>query len=344
MKIDSFEINNSSPVFIIAELSANHNGSIEVAIETIKAVKRAGADCIKLQTYTADTLTIDCDKDDFLIKGTIWEGKNYYQLYKEAYTPWEWHEELFRVAKEEGLVCFSSPFDKTAVDFLESLNVPAYKIASFEITDIPLIEYVASKGKPIILSTGIAEQADIELALEACKRMGNHDISLLKCTSSYPAPINEANMCMVKDLAERYGVVSGLSDHTMGSTVPIVATCFGAKIIEKHFILDRSIGGPDASFSMNEEEFTAMVQAVREAESAIGVVDYTLTEKQAKGKDFSRSLYVVEDMKAGEVITETNVRSIRPGFGLHPKYFNDVIGKKIKINTEKGTRLNQNLL
>ena len=339
MRIDSTDINKHSKVFIIAELSANHNGSLEVAKETVRAAKRAGADCIKLQTYTADTLTIDCDKDDFLIKGTIWEGKNYYQLYQEAYTPWEWHEELFRVAKEEGLVCFSSPFDKTAVDFLETLNVPAYKIASFEITDIPLIEYVASKGKPIILSTGIAQEADIELALDACRRMGNNDIALLKCTSSYPAPINEANMCMVKDLAERYNVISGLSDHTMGATVPIVATVFGAKIIEKHFILDRSIGGPDASFSMNEQEFTDMVKAVREAESAIGVVDYTLTEKQAKGKDFSRSLYVVEDMKAGDVITEKNVRSIRPGFGMHPKYYNEILGKEAAVDLEKGDAL-----
>lgn len=339
MRIDSTDINKHSKVFIIAELSANHNGSLQVAKETVRAAKRAGADCIKLQTYTADTLTIDCDKDDFLIKGTIWEGRNYYQLYQEAYTPWEWHEELFSVAKEEGLVCFSSPFDKTAVDFLEILNVPAYKIASFEITDIPLIEYVASKGKPIILSTGIAEQADIELALDACRRMGNNDIALLKCTSSYPAPINEANMCMVKDLAERYNVISGLSDHTMGATVPIVATIFGAKIIEKHFILDRSIGGPDASFSMNEEEFTAMVKAVREAESAIGVVDYTLTEKQAKGKDFSRSLYIVENMKAGDVITEKNVRSIRPGFGMHPKYYNEILGKEVTVDLEKGDAL-----
>ena len=340
MKIQNFEINNNSPVFIIAELSANHNGSLETAIETIRAAKRAGANCIKLQTYTADTMTIDCDKVDFVINGTIWDGQNLHKLYQEAYTPWEWHEELFRVAKEEGLVCFSSPFDKTAVDFLESLNVPAYKIASFEITDIPLIEYVASKGKPIILSTGIAEIEDIELALDACRRMGNNDIALLKCTSSYPAPINEANMVMVKDLAERFNVISGLSDHTMGATVPVVATCFGAKIIEKHFILDRSIGGPDASFSMNEEEFTAMVKSVREAESAIGVVDYTLTEKQAKGKDFSRSLYVVEDIKAGEVITEKNVRSIRPGFGLHPKYYNVILGKVVNTDLEKGDRLN----
>ena len=338
MRIDKTDINKHSKVFIIAELSANHNGSLQVAKETVRAAKRAGADCIKLQTYTADTLTIDCDKDDFLIKGTIWEGKNYYQLYQEAYTPWEWHEELFRVAKEEGLVCFSSPFDNTAVDFLETLNVPAYKIASFEITDIPLIEYVASKGKPIILSTGIAEEADIDLALDACRRMGNNDIALLKCTSSYPAPINEANMCMVKDLAERYNVISGLSDHTMGATVPIVATVFGAKIIEKHFILDRSIGGPDASFSMNEQEFTDMVKAVREAESAIGVVDYTLTDKQAKGKDFSRSLYIVEDINAGEIITKENLRSIRPGFGLHPKYYNQLLGTKSKRNFKYGDR------
>jgi len=332
-------INPNSPCFIIAELSANHNGSIETAIKTIKAAKRAGADCIKLQTYTAETITIDSNKEDFIIKGTIWEGKNLYQLYQEAYTPWEWHETLFKAAEDEGLVCFSSPFDKTAVDFLENLKTPAYKIASFEITDIPLIEYVASKGKPVIISTGIATQEDIELALDACYRMGNRDIALLKCTSSYPAPIEEANMIMFKDMAERYNVITGLSDHTMGSTVPVVATCFGAKIIEKHFILDRSIGGPDASFSMNEAEFTAMVKAVREAEKAIGVVDYNLTEKQIKGKDFSRSLYVIEDIEAGEVITEKNVRSIRPGFGLHPKYLNDVLGKKVVDQIKIGERL-----
>ncbi|MDW8849274.1 pseudaminic acid synthase [Flavobacterium sp. MMLR14_040] len=344
MKIDNFKIDEESSVFIIAELSANHNGSIDTAIETIRAAKRAGADCIKFQTYTADTITIDSNKEDFLIKGTIWEGKNLYKLYQEAYTPWEWHEELFKVAKEEGLVCFSSPFDKTAVDFLETLNVPAYKIASFEITDIPLIEYVASKGKPIIISTGIAEEVDIELALEACRRMNNNEIALLKCTSSYPAPIYEANMCMVKDLALRYNVISGLSDHTMGATVPIVATVFGAKIIEKHFILDRSIGGPDSSFSMNEEEFTAMVKAVREAEHAIGKVDYKLTEKQAKGRDFSRSLYVIKDMKEGDIITKENVRAIRPGFGLHPRYLKDLLGQIVTKDIEKGERFDLKML
>jgi len=344
MRIHNFEINSKSPVFIIAELSANHNGSIETAIETIRAAKRAGADCIKLQTYTADTLTIDSPKDDFLIKGTIWEGKNLYQLYQEAYTPWEWHEEIFKIAKEEGLICFSSPFDKTAVDFLESLDVPAYKIASFEITDIPLIEYVASKGKPIILSTGIAAMEDIQLAVDTCRNVGNDQIVLLKCTSSYPAPIEEANMIMIKDLAKRFNVISGLSDHTIGATVPIIATAFGAKIIEKHFILDRSIGGPDASFSMNETEFTDMVKAIREAESAIGQLNYALTEKQLKGKDFSRSLYIVENVKVGDIVTNKNVKSIRPGFGMHPKYLNEIIGKKFNSNYELGTRMDFDLI
>ncbi len=346
MTIGHYKIDKSSPVFIIAELSANHNGSLDIAIETIRAAKRAGADAIKLQTYTADTLTLDVRNDDFKISGgTLWDDRYLYDLYKEAYTPWEWHQALFDVAKEEGLICFSSPFDKTAVDLLENLEVPAYKIASFEITDIPLIEYVASKGKPIIISTGIAELDDIQLALDACKRMGNSDIALLKCTSSYPAPVNEANMIMVKDLADKFGVISGLSDHTMGSTVPIVATVLGAKIIEKHFILNHDIGGPDAEFSMDEDEFTAMVNAVRDAEKAVGVVDYNLTPKQIKGRDFARSLYVAEDIEEGEVFTEQNVRSVRPGFGLHPKYFGEVIDQPSPRSYKKGDRLlNHNLL
>ena len=340
LKIANYTINKDSPVFIIAELSANHNGSINTAIETVKAAKRAGADCIKLQTFTADTITLDSKKEDFKItQGTLWDGQYLHDLYKTTYLPWEWHEELMQVAKEEGLICFSSPFDPTSVEFLESLNVPAYKVASFEITDIPLIELIASKGKPVIISTGIAGQEDIELALDACKRMGNDDIALLKCTSSYPAPIDEANMCMVKDLAERYDVISGLSDHTMGNTVPIVATAMGAKIIEKHFILDRSIGGADASFSMTETEFTSMVRAVREAESAIGVVNYELTKKQKKGRDFCRSLYVVEDIKAGAVLTEKNVRSVRPGFGMHPKFYREILGKVVIKDLERGEAL-----
>ena len=339
MQIGKHEISRDSRAFIIAELSANHNGSLETAIETVRAAKRAGADAIKLQTYTADTITIDSRKEDFIIKGTIWEGRNLHDLYSEAYTPWEWHGRLMEVAKEEGLECFSSPFDPTAVEFLEGLNVPAYKVASFEITDIPLIELIASKGKPVIISTGIATEEDIEWALEACHRMGNTDIALLKCTSSYPAPIEEANLVMIRDFAERYGVIVGLSDHTMGSTAPIVSVCMGAKIIEKHFILDRSIGGPDASFSMNEVEFTDMVNAVREAEKALGVVDYRLTEKQQKGKDFSRSLYVVADVEEGEVFTEKNIRSIRPGYGMHPRFYREILGKKAKHRMEGGDRL-----
>lgn len=329
---------NLNRVYIIAELSANHNGSLETAIETIKAAKRAGADAIKLQTYTADTMTINSDKEDFIIKGTIWEGRNLYELYQEAYTPWEWHETLFKVAKEEGLECFSSPFDKTAVDFLEKLDCPIYKIASFEITDIPLIEYTASKGKPMIISTGIATLEDIELAVETCRKVGNNQITLLKCTSSYPAPIEEANMAIIPELARRFNVISGLSDHTMGSTVPIVATTLGAKVIEKHFILDREIGGPDASFSMNEIEFTEMVKSVREAEKAIGRLTYELTPKQKDGRQFCRSLYVVKDIKKGEIITNEHVRSVRPGYGMHPKELKHIIGNVAIRDYEFGDR------
>ena len=278
-------------------------------------------------------------KKDFLIKGTIWEGNNLYNLYKEAHTPWEWHKELFRIAKEEGLICFSSPFDNSAVDLLENLNSPAYKIASFEITDIPLIKYVASKKKPVIISTGIATLDDIELAIETCKSVGNNDVALLKCTSSYPAPIEEANIVMIKDLKDKFNVITGLSDHTIGSIVPIVATTFGAKIIEKHFILDRSIGGPDASFSLNAEEFTQMVKAIRESEEALGEVNYKLTEKQLQGRNFSRSLYISKDVKKGELVTLENIRSVRPGFGMHPKYTPALLGKKFNQNISKGARM-----
>ncbi|GGG80096.1 sialic acid synthase [Parapedobacter pyrenivorans] len=326
-------------VFIIAELSANHGGKIETAIETIKAAKRTGADAIKLQTYTPDTITLDCDSDDFIIKGTIWEKRKLYDLYQEAFLPWEWHEKLFEVANEEGLVCFSSPFDKTAVDFLENLGTPIYKIASFEITDIPLIEYAASKGKPMIVSTGIADYEDIKLAVDTCRSVGNDDITLLKCTSSYPAPIEEANLVMMGRLAKDFGVKVGLSDHTLGIVVPLLSVAMGATMIEKHFILDRAIGGPDASFSLNEQEFTEMVNAVRQAESAIGTESYVLTEKQKSGKAFSRSLYVAKDVKEGNVVDAMNVRSVRPGFGLHPKHFGEVLGKKFNRSLNKGSRL-----
>ena len=326
-------------VFIIAELSANHNGSKEVALETVRAVKRAGADAIKLQTYTADTITLNVKNDDFKIsQGTFWDGKYLYELYQEAYTPWEWHQEIFDLANEIGLVCFSTPFDKTAVDFLEELGNPIYKIASFEITDIPLIKYAASKGKPMIISTGVAELKDIELALKTCYIEGNMDVTLLKCTSSYPAPVEEANIIMIKEMAERFGVNTGLSDHTLGLTVPIVATCFGAKVIEKHFILNKEIGGPDAAFSLDETEFTQMVQSVREAEKSIGEISYQLTEKQVAGKAFSRSLYIAEDIKEGELFTDKNIKSVRPGFGMHPKYYSKIIGKEAKKNFKKGER------
>src|SRR5574344_2906035 len=325
---------------IVAKLSANHNGKKSIAINTVKAAKRAGAGAIKLQTYTADTLTLNCHNDDFKIKqGTLWDGRYFYDLYKEAYTPWEWHEELFHVAREEGLICFSTPFDKTAVDFLEELNNPIYKIASFEITDVNLIEYAAKKMKPMVISTGIATLEDIQLAVDTCRKVGNNDITLLKCTSSYPAPIDEANLMMIQDLATRFGVKSGLSDHTIGSVAPITAVVLGAVMIEKHFIIDRSIGGPDAAFSMNEQEFTQMVKEIRQAEKAIGKINYEPTDKMKSGRCFSRSLYVAEDMKAGDVITEQNVRSVRPGFGLHPKYFPELLGKKVNRNLQKGERM-----
>lgn len=340
MKIGNYKINNHSPAFIIAELSANHGGSLETAIETIKAAKKAGADCVKFQTYTADTITLDHKSDYFkLTQGTIWDGQYLHDLYKTAFTPWEWHETLFKTCADEGLISFSSPFDFTAVDFLEQLDVPAYKIASFEITDIPLIEYAASKMKPIIISTGIAEMNDIQLAVDACRKVGNNEIALLKCTSSYPAPMEEANLSMIADLAKRFNVVSGLSDHTIGSIAPITSIVLGAKIIEKHFILDKSVGGPDASFSMDQKEFKDMVDGIRAAESSLGVIDYTLTEKQKKSREHSRSLFVVKDVEMGELLTNDNIRSIRPWNGLHPKYKKDVIGKKARKKLLKGTPL-----
>ena len=324
---------------IVAEMCANHGGSKQLAIETIKAAKRAGADAIKMQTYTADTITLDCDKPDFVInEGSIWDGRKFYELYQKAYTPWEWHKELFDVAKEEGLICFSSPFDKTAVDLLESLDAPMYKIASFEITDIPLIEYAASKMKPMIMATGISTLEDIELAVKACRKVGNNDITLLKCTSAYPAPVEEANVIMIRDLAERFGVKSGLSDHTIGTMVPVLAVANGAVMIEKHFILNKDIDSEDASFSMDEKEFLEMVKQVRLAEAAMGRVDYTLTEKMKGSRTACRSLYVAEDVKAGDVITEQNVRSVRPGYGLPPRYLPELLGKKINRALEKGTR------
>lgn len=340
MKIGSKSIGGGNPCFIIAELSANHNGDLNVAIETIRAAKKTGADAIKLQTYTPDTLTIDCDNDHFKIDGgTLWDGKSLYELYGEAYTPWEWHKKLFEVAEEEGLICFSSPFDNTAVDFLEELNVPAYKIASFEIQDIPLIEYAASKGKPIIISTGIAEEEDIQLAVDTCRKVGNNDIILLKCTSSYPAPLELANLNTIPDLKARFGVEVGFSDHTYGSLAPTVATTLGAKVIEKHFILDKAVGGPDADFSLDVKEFTDLVNQVRDTEKLLGKISYEISDKVKKNKKFARSLFVVKDVNAGDIITKENIRSIRPGYGMHPKHYNDILGKKFKSSSKRGEPL-----
>ncbi len=336
----SLKFKNLSSAFIVAELSANHNRSLDTAKQTIIAAKRAGADAIKLQTYTPDTITIKSDSPDFIINNnSIWDGKYYYELYKEAYTPWEWHKELYKLADELDLICFSSPFDKTAVDFLESINNPIYKIASFEITDIPLIKYIASKNKPIILSTGIARLDDIKLAIDTCLDAGNNNIAILKCTSSYPAPIDEANLCMISDLREKFNLVTGLSDHTLGYLSPVIAVSFGAKIIEKHFILDKSIDSPDSSFSLTEVEFKKMVNHVRQAEKTIGNVNYDLTTKQLDGRNFSRSLYIVEDVTKGDKISEKNVKSIRPGYGLHPKYLKEILNKQFNANLKKGTRL-----
>jgi pseudaminic acid synthase len=340
MKIGNKEIGNKNPCFIIAELSANHNGSLEVAIETIRAAKKTGADAIKLQTYTPDTMTINSDNSHFQITGgTLWDGKTLYELYGEAYTPWEWHKRLFEVAEEEGLICFSSPFDITAVDFLEELNVPAYKIASFEIQDIPLIEYAASKGKPIIMSTGIADEVDIKLAVETCRKAGNNEIILLKCTSSYPAPLELANLNTIPDLKTKFEVEVGFSDHTYGSLAPTIAVTLGATIIEKHFILHKEIGGPDADFSLDVNEFTEMVSKVRDTEKLLGKVSYDVPEKVKTNRKFARSLFVVDNVKIGDLITKDNVRSIRPGNGLHPKYYKEILGKKFNENISRGEPL-----
>ena len=323
--------------FIIAEMSANHNQNKEIALRTIEAAKNAGADAVKIQTYTADTITLDCDNEYFQIKqGTLWDGTTLYKLYQQAYTPWEWHKELFDYAAELDIPLFSTPFDKTAVDFLETLNNPIYKIASFEITDIPLIEYTASKHKPIIISTGIATLQEIEEAVVACKKAGNSDITLLKCTSSYPAPLNEANLLTISDMLKRFNCKAGLSDHTLGDVCACTAVALGAKVIEKHFIIDRSIGGPDAAFSMEAEEFAVMVKRIRETEECLGKVSYELSDLSKKSRKFSRSLFAVKDIQKGEIFTEDNIRSIRPGDGISPKFLPELLGKKSDREYKRG--------
>jgi pseudaminic acid synthase len=343
MKIANFDLEKK--VLIVAELSANHKQDLQLAKDTIYAMKEAGADAVKLQTYTPDTITIDCDNEYFQIKhGTYWDGQTLYQLYKKAYTPWEWHYELKELAEKLGLIFFSAPFDKTAVDFLEKLDVPAYKIASPEITDIPLIEYVASKGKPVIISTGIATLCDIQEAIEACKRTGNNQIILLKCTSAYPTPFEEVNLRTIPNMRETFGVEVGLSDHTLGIEVPVAAVALGARLIEKHFILDKKIKTEDSFFSLDKDEFKQMVQAVRNVEKALGKVSYGLSDKLEKLKKGVRSLFAVKDIKRGEILTEENIRSIRPGYGLHPKYLPKILGRKARKDIKKGTPLNWEMI
>ncbi len=344
-RIGNFNTATENKVFIVAELSANHNHSYDLAVKSIQTIKDCGADAVKVQTYTADTLTIDSDKDYFKIEqGTIWDGATLYQLYQTAYTPWEWQPKLKQLAEELGLIFFSTPFDKSSVDFLENINVPAYKIASFEIVDIPLIEYAASKGKPIIISTGIATEEEIKDAIDACKRVGNDQIALLKCTSEYPAQIEDANLKMIPLLALKFNVIAGLSDHTLSTTVPIAAAAMGARIIEKHFILDKKIGGPDSSFSLEPAEFKKMVDEIRQVEKALGQVGFELSDKIKKSRTFARSLFAVTNIAAGEVFTENNIRSIRPSHGLAPKYLKDILGKKASADIEKGTPLNWDLI
>lgn len=343
--IGNKEISSNSKTFIIAELSGNHNHDFWKACELIKKAKEAGADAVKLQTYTPDTITIDCNNKYFQInQDTIWDGKTLYNLYKEAYTPWEWQPKLKKLAEDLGLICFSSPFDLTSVEFLENMDVLAYKIASFEINDIPLIKKVASKNKPILISTGISYLSDIDLALKSCNEMDNDKVILLKCTSSYPALHEDINLNIIPNMASTFNCIVGLSDHTLGCEVAVAAVAMGAKVIEKHLTLDRKAGGTDASFSMEPDEFKQMVISIRNVEKALGKVTYDLGYKALREREHSRSLFVVEDIKKGDILTCKNVRSIRPAFGLHTKYYDDILGKKAKIDIKKGTPLSWGLI
>ena len=335
IKIGNREVGPGKPCFVIAEMSGNHNQSYERAEELVRAAAKAGADAIKLQTYRADTITLDSDKPYFRTgEQSLWSGTTLYKLYEEAYTPWEWQPKLKKLADELGILCFSSPFDETSVDFLEEMDVPAYKIASFEICDIPLLKKVARTGKPIIMSTGIATMGDIERAIETCHEEGNDDVILLKCTSEYPAPFSEMNLKMIPNMAETFGCPSGLSDHSLGDEVAIAAVAQGACVIEKHMTLKRAEGGVDSAFSMEAEEMAAMVERIRHVEEALGVVDYRLTEVQKREKKGQRSLFATKDIKAGEIFTPENVKSVRPGAGLHTMYYEEILGKKATRDIE----------
>lgn len=328
--IEGRAIGADHPPYIIAEMSANHNGNIERAFKIIEEAKKAGADAVKMQTYRPDTITLDCDTEDFQIHGGLWDGRTLYELYQEAHTPWGWHKPLFEHARELGITIFSSPFDSTAVDLLEDLNAPAYKIASFEAVDLPLIKYAASTGKPMIISTGMADAEEIQEAIDAAREGGCKELAILHCVSGYPAPAADCNLRTIPDMIQRFGLVTGLSDHTLDNATAIASVALGASIIEKHFTLDRNGGGPDDSFSLESAELTALCRGARAAWEALGKVDYGRKSSEQGNVKFRRSLYFVKDIKAGDVITEAAVRSVRPGFGLAPKYLDWLIGRRVK--------------
>ncbi|MEG0283292.1 MAG: pseudaminic acid synthase [Erysipelotrichales bacterium] len=333
-------------VFIIAEISANHGNSIEIVKQSILKAKEIGVDAVKIQTYKPDTITLDSDNEYFTIQdeNSLWNKRRLFDLYSEAYTPWEWHKELFEFARDNNIILFSTPFDFTAVDLLEECDNPIYKIASFEINDIPLIKYAAKKMKPMIISTGIGTEEEISAAVSACKEVGNEDITLLKCTSEYPAKVEDANLNMIGDLANKYNVKVGLSDHTIGNFVPLLSVGLGAKVIEKHFILDKSIGGPDATFSMSAEEFKDMVDQVRLAEKALGEIDYSLSDKKLKSRHFRKSIFISKDVKKGELVSEENIKIVRPGVGLNPKYYYDILGKEFQEDYKYATPLDLEMI
>ncbi|MCH5343110.1 MAG: pseudaminic acid synthase [Acetatifactor sp.] len=345
IRIGNRIISENSPTFIVAEMSANHRMDLEVAVKIMQAAKDAGADAIKIQTYTADTITLDCDDPCFQItQGTLWDGMTLHKLYEQAYTPWEWQPKLQKIAEEMGLIFFSSPFDLSSVDFLEEMDVPAYKIASFEITDIPMIRKIAKLGKPMIFATGVARLSDIELALATCREEGNEDVVLLKCCSAYPTPYEDINLRTIPSMGETFGCLTGLSDHSMGTAVAGAAVALGAKVVEKHLTLRRADGGADAAFSMEPEEFKEMVEHIRIIEKALGKVTYDLTSKQEREREHSRSLFVARDMKEGEIFTPENLRSIRPANGLHTMYYEELLGKRIARDAKLGTPLSWDLV
>ena len=345
LEIGGRPIGPGHPCFVIAELSANHRGRLEEAIALVDAAASAGADAVKLQTYTPDTITLNCSTQPFLLdSGTIWDGRTLYDLYAEAMTPWEWHADIAERAQSQGLVCFSSPFDETAVTFLEGLNVPAYKIASFELVDLPLIEIVAKTRKPLILSTGMATLAEIDEAVETARDAGCQELALLVCSSAYPSPPETVRLARIPHLASRHNVVSGLSDHTLGTEVPVTAVAVGASIVEKHLCLDRDAGGPDAAFSLEPDEFAQMIAAVRVAERAVGAPQYELAAAEVPSRAFRRSLFVVKDVEQGDVLTPEHVRSIRPADGLHPRYLTKVLGSRARRPLRAGEPLEWSML